>query len=317
MKALHIAACEKEGGIYRFEITPEGKLVKKGFTPMEMPMYMVEKNGRMHILLREPFENSKMSGYLSYDVCEDGSLYNPSDVVSTGGEVACHILAADEAIYAVNYVSGSVSKVGERTVTHTGKGPHPVRQTSPHTHFVGTTPDGEHILVTDLGTDSVYLYDKDLNEEGRITVPSGEGARHLIISDDGRYMFVANELGSSVSSYRYDKGEFSYIETVSTLPDGFDEFNLVAAIRYEDGKVYVSNRGHNSIAVFDFSKEKLTRKGIYSCGGKSPRDFIIEGDFIICTNERGNTVTVLSKEDMTLLHTEENIPSPLCALVTE
>ncbi len=315
MKMLYIAACDKEGGIYRFEIASDGKLIKKGFTPMEMPMYMVEKNGRMHILLREPYGTPGDSGYLSYKINEDGSLSDKSDLVSTGGEVACHILACDGAVYAVNYVSGSVSKVGEKVVKHSGKGPHPVRQTSPHTHFVGETPDGKSLLVTDLGTDSVYVYDKDLNEKKRFSVPSGEGARHLVFSDDGNFCFVANELGSSLSVFEVSGEEFTLIETLSTLPDGFNEFNLVAAIRFDNGKLYVSNRGHNSIAVYDFRNGRLLREGIYSCGGNFPRDFIIEGDYIICTNERGNTVTVLSKKDMSVLYIEENIPAPLCALV--
>jgi 6-phosphogluconolactonase (cycloisomerase 2 family) len=317
MRMLYIAACNKEGGIYRFELKNDGSLVKKGFTPMEMPMYMAEKDGRMHIILREPFLDSKESGYLSYDICEDGSLYNPSELVSTGGEVACHILATEEAVFTANYVSGSVSKVGEKVVIHTGKGPHPVRQTSPHTHFVGESPDGEAILVTDLGSDSVYVYDKDLNEKKRFFVPAGEGARHLVFSDNGKFCFVANELGSSVSVFEVKGEEFTLIETLSTLPEDFNDFNLVAAIRLDNDKLYVSNRGHNSIAVFDFSEEKLKREGIYSCGGNFPRDFIIEGDFIICTNERGNSVTVLSKKDMKLLYIEEDIPTPLCALVLE
>ena len=314
MNTLYIAACDKEGGIYRFEIKNDGSLTKKDFTPMNMPMYLVARDGKMHILLKEFSNNSSESGYISFKIGEDGSLSEPSEIISTGGEVACHIFADENAVYAVNYVSGSVSKVGEKVVVHSGSGPHPTRQTSPHTHFVGETPDGKNLLVTDLGNDSVYIYDKELNEKDRFCVPSGEGARHLVFSDDGEYLFVANELGSSVSVFKVSEGKYRLIQTVSTLPKEFNEFNLVAAIRFDGGKVYVSNRGHNSIAVYDFREGTLFLNGIYSCGGNFPRDFIISGDFIICTNERGNSVSVLSKKDMSVLYVEEGIPSPLCAL---
>lgn len=41
---IYIASCDKNGGIYHFDLDETGKLEKIGFTPMDRPMYMVIKD---------------------------------------------------------------------------------------------------------------------------------------------------------------------------------------------------------------------------------------------------------------------------------
>lgn len=313
-KTVYIASCTKDGGIYKYDLSASGKLTQTGFTPMDCPMYMIAEGNKMHIILKAPFGN-KESGLVTYDILPDGSLANPTRVHSTEGEVACHLCADNGNIYSVNYISGSINKAGEKTVTHTGSGPNLPRQDSPHTHYVGLTPDNKYICVTDLGLDTVFVYDKDLNLVSSAKVPDGYGVRHIIFSDCGKYMFAVNELISSVSAFSYSDGELTLIDTKGILPEGFDGNSTGGAIRIHNNLIYASNRGHESIAELSFDGRELKLLNIYSCHGDHPRDFDFVDDYLISTNMLSNNVAVMKIEGgKTELIDNVEIKEPLCVL---
>lgn len=306
---FYICSCVPDGGIYLCEMDESGKVEIKEFTPLDRPMYAVKDDDKLYVLLRAPFENSAESGLVSFDIGAEGELLNPSEIVSTKGEVACHLCVDGESVYAVNYISGSVSKCGEKTVCHSGVGPNLPRQDGPHTHYVSLTPDGEYLLATDLGLDSVFTYDKELNLQNVSKVPEGHGVRHLAFSDDGKICFAVNELASTVSAFEYCDGKLSLIDTASCIPESFDGETTAAAIRYNNGEVFVSNRGHDSVAVLEFKEGKLSLKNIFSCGGNGPRDFDLIGDYTVSTNEKSDSVTVIKNEKVV---SELCIKSPIC-----
>jgi len=312
---LYIASCDAEGGIRQYRMT-DGHPEPVGFTPMEYPMYMIlsgtGSGKKMHILLLNPFGTGE-SGLVTYRVAENGSLYDPSPVISTRGVEACHLCADGDRVYAVNYTTGSVFAVPDRLVTHTGRSVHPQRQTGPHTHFVDFTPDGRYLCVTDLGLDRILIYDKELNLQSDVRLPEGHGPRHLAFHADGRHVFCLNELASTVSLLRYEEGRMELLQTVSALPEDFAGESTGAAIRCIGNTVYASNRGHDSVAVFEFSEGSLVlRKTVPTCGS-SPRDFIVRDGLLISTNQFGNCVCFVSEKDGTL-KTKLEMPAPLCIL---
>ena len=136
---IYIASYDRSGGIYHYKMS-DGKLHLAEITPMDRPSYMVVEGRRMYIVLREPFENGE-SGVISYDLEDSGKLVNPSKIVSTQGIGACHILTDNGEVYCANYSSGSVIRMPEQLIQHTGQGVNPDRQDGPHAHFVGLTPD--------------------------------------------------------------------------------------------------------------------------------------------------------------------------------
>ena len=308
----YICSCTPDGGIYLCETDVSGKIDKKAFTPLDRPMYAVKANGKLYVLLRAPFENSAESGLVILNIGENGRLENPSEVFPTGGEVACHICVDGDNVYVVNYISGSVTLCGKKTVCHKGSGPNLPRQDGPHTHFAGLSPEGEYILVTDLGLDSIFVYDKDLNLQNTAKVPEGHGVRHLVFSDDGRFCFAVNELASTVTVFEYCDGKLKLVDTARAVPDDFEIETTAAAIRYTEGKIYASNRGHDSIAVMDFTDGRLTMKEFFWCGGNGPRDFALAGDFIISANEKSNNAVVL-KDGKVL--SELSVKSPVCVTI--
>lgn len=313
-KTVYIASCVKDGGIYRYNLSDEGKLTQAGFTPMDCPMYMIASGNKMHVILNAPFNNEE-SGLVTYDIMPDGSLENPTEICSTNGKVACHLCEDGGKIFCVNYVSGNVTKAGFKTVQHTGSGPNLPRQDGPHTHYAGLTPDKKYVCITDLGLDTIFVYDKDLNVVSCAKVPEGYGVRHLVFSDCGKYMFAVNELISSVSAFSYSDGKLELIDTVSILPEDFKEKSTGGAIRIHNNLIYASNRGHESIAELSFDGEKLKVLNLYSCHGTHPRDFDFVDDFLISTNMTSNNVAVMKISDgKTNLIDNIEIKEPLCVL---
>ena len=262
-------------------------------TELDRPMYTAIKNNKLYAVLRRPFKNSTDSGVVSFDIAKNGKLENQSMIFPTKGAVGCHLCVCEEKIYVTNYTSGSVILLPDKLVIHHGCSINTNRQASAHPHFVTVSPDDKYILVTDLGMDKIITYDKELNPVCAINTKHGNGPRHLTFSEDGRYLFCVNELSSTVTMYKYKDGRLSFLDEQSTLPKSFSGESTAAAIKCIKNKVYASNRGHDSIACFEIADETLKLCKIVSCGGKSPRDFEIIGNYIICTNEADNTITVL------------------------
>lgn len=290
MNKIYIASRTKNGGIYKFEFLKEKGYVEKEFFPLDSPMYMIIKNQKMHILLRSPFEN-KNSGYISCNIDDNGNLFDFRKLISTNGEIACHLTEIKEKIYCVNYTSGDVTKIGVKTVNQNSLGL-PIS----HPHYVGPTPDGKYIAVTDLGQDLIYIYDENLNCLNKVNMPIGHGVRHLVFSKDGRYVFTANELKSTVSVLEYKDGDMVLIDTISCLPKDFAGQSFVSAIRLYENYIYVANRGHNSISKLYFDGTKLEFIDCFDCKGKTPRDFIFHARRIICANQDSNNVTIFEED---------------------
>jgi 6-phosphogluconolactonase len=212
-------------------------------------------------------------------------------------------------------------------------GPNRDRQTQAHAHSITISPDNRFALACDLGLDRIYVYRVDPasaglapNDPPFAMAPPGAGPRHGKFSADGRFFYVANEMGGSVCVYSWDgaRGALTLKQTISTLPTGFRELNTVAEIRiHPNGRfVYVSNRGHDSIAVFgrDPVAGTLDLIEIVPCGGKHPRNFALsdDGRWLLCANRDTDTVVLFRVDPGSgRLHgtgREAAIPRPVCVL---
>ena len=303
---IYILSCEtieNGGGIYGYDLTKNGELNQLAYFSCDRPMYAVKCKRGLCVLLRQPFEDGEESGYFFLDE----NLQIPTEIKSTQGKCACHLCVDNDDVYIVNYLSGNVVKNGEITIQRQGGSIHPARQTEPHTHFVDETPDGS-LAVCDLGTDTLAIYDKDLGLLSESKVPSGYGIRHLVFSKDGKYIYTVNELVPSVGIFAYNKGTATLINTVSI--NCKNEKANGAAIRLStDGNyLYISLREENVICVFAVKGERLKLLQTFDCGGDSPRDFNIFGEYVICTNERSNNVSVLRLKDGIFVELVDSIP---------
>lgn len=308
---VYLLSCEtveNGGGIYAYDLLEDGQLKRQGYFACDRPMYAVKCEKGLCVLLRQPFENDENSCYFYIDE----RLQNTTALQSTLGKVACHLTVDADDVYIVNYLSGNIVKNGEVIAQRTGKSIHPTRQTEPHTHFVNKTADG-YFATCDLGTDTLAFYDKDLRLRSESKVPSGYGIRHLVFSNDGKYIYAVNELVPSVNIFAYRDGKAEYLNTVKI--DCKNEKADGAAIRLSaDGKyLYVSLRVENVICVYAVNGETLTLLQTADCGGNSPRDFDVRGNLLVCCNEKSNLITffAISNGSLTKLDNELKLPSPL------
>lgn len=317
MKHIYICSCDTDGGVYHYTLS-DNKFHFQEKLPLDRPMYMVINGRRAYILLREIDSSTHFGGLVRCDIAGDGSLVNLSSPVSTGGIVPCHLCIDGDTVYTVNYLSGNIVKIPDKVVTHTGSGTDKSRQDAPHTHFVTLAPDG-YVLCCDLGLDTVFTYDKALNETSRAAVPSGHGARHLEFSENGKRVYCVNEMGNSLTAFNYLNGQLKNPKTISLLPE-FVGKSTAAAIRRIDNILYASHRGADCISRIILKEDGEARLLENTpCGGSSPRDIYIINDLLLCANEQTDNVTVfkLSNERPALTDDEINLKHPLCICATE
>ena len=263
----------------------------------------------------------------------NGDRLSPMNRVELGSVGPCHLcLSPDERfLYAANYVAGSISVIsvqpnclGEaaQTIQHSGSGGDPSRQKGPHAHHVSFLPGTNVLCVVDLGLDAVMCYQQDpdtglLRFISRLDVESGLGPRHLAFSPKSRCAYLAHELGNAVSVLSFSQGQFETVQTLPTLPAGYNGRSYCGAIRVSaSGKrVYVSNRGHDSLAVFTVGEDgTLAPRGHLPVHGEFPRDFaLVDEAHILVANQNSGDITLLRDEgDCATLLTRFAMPAAVC-----
>lgn len=311
---VYIADCSENGGVYCYSLTESGSLKEKCFLPIPNPMFLNVDCNKMHVVLRSVSEFDGDSATVTFDIDENGQLVNMSDFTSTEGKIACHISSLNGNVYTANYISGSVCKQGGRVVEHLGYGPYFNRQDKSHCHFVSPSPDNKYLFAVDLGNDTIYTYDEKLNEVATAKVPLGHGCRHLAYSNDGKFVYCVNELASTVSVFEYSDGLLTLCETFDSIPNFVGE-NTAAAIRVSGDYLYMSNRGQDKIVVFKIDGCNLELVNSFDCGGKSPRDFNIYNDILVCTNESGEiSVFRVSGAQSQKIECDIKLNHPLCVV---
>jgi 6-phosphogluconolactonase len=321
---IYIASSVPDGGILRYRLSSGGELKLIDKLALPTPNWIERRGNVMYVTCRNPFPDSDESGVVRLSVRQDGSLVQDGEFLPTGGRSSCHVAFEGEDVYVANYSSGSITKMGNPPLCHAGRGVNPERQEMPHCHGAFFSPDRRYILVCDLGLDTVFVYDRELREISRARVPDGEGCRHLVFSRDGRFVYVENELGCSVSVFRWEDGRLIYRSTLPTRnyrPHQGE--NKGAAIKLSrDGKrLYITNRGENEALMLSVRGEKLRVRQRIPTEGDEPRDIgLLFGErFAIVTNQFSDSVSLyrlsrIRRGRMKLLQTLE-IPAPLA--VTE
>ena len=183
---------------------------------------------------------------------------------------------------------------------HTGSSVHPDRQTAPHAHQV--TVRGDLVYVVDLGLDEIVHYrlaaDGTLHRQGvTSTTPLGSGPRHLVLHPDGR-VFVANELASTVATYGPGFDVLDVRASVLVQPAG-DNLPSELLLSPDGTRLYVANRGNDTITTFAVTGEGLSPLDEVSTGGTWPRHFTLIGGALVVANQHSDTVTLLELDPRT------------------
>ena len=318
---------EKSKGIYRFTLDPEAEELNGGdlIEEFQGPLYLDIQDDKLYSLKQD----GDTAGITTFEIA-DGELKFIDECLPEG-ENGCYLTASSDGKYMLDavYDSGKLRlyKMDERGIVVErldvfqveGNGPHE-RQDHAHSHFVTETPDGKYFAAVDLGADKIVTF--SIEEERLVVVAEskvapGSGPRHLVFSDAGDYAYILTELSNEVIAAEYNDGAFSPIATYSLLPEDFTEHSQAAAIRkHPNGKyIYASNRGHNSIAVFEIKDngKSLDRLQIESSNSNWPRDFNItpDGQYLVCAHEKSHNLVLFKiNEDGTITRLDSEIKVP-------
>lgn len=293
----------------------------------QKPAYLQQVGDRVFAIKQD----GDLGGVASYQL-KDGQAELIDQKLGAGAPPAYVGYDQDrKLLYSANYHKGTVTvfKVasdGTLTqtdeVTHQGEcGPKP-EQDAPHAHYADLTPD-KRLAVCDLGMDLVVVY--DVSDDGKLTQASryqseaGFGTRHLVFHPNGQVAYVLGELSSKLEVLKYDAdtGSFSHVQTVATIPADWTAHNGAAAIHVcHSGRfVYVSNRGENTIAVFEVQPDgRVKHIQSVATAGDFPRDFSLSHDqkFMIVANQNTNDLTLMRRDPATghLATIQTGVPCP-------
>lgn len=273
---------------------------------------------------------------------EKGTLVHLNDQPSQGSE-SCHISIDSKGrmVFVSNYSTGNLSvfpvlKDGSLDgfsdlEQHSGNSINQQRQKGPHVHQSIVSPDDNFLYVSDLGIDLVKAYSIDYNKNSVTGIPGsdgivekGSGPRHSAIHKNQRFAYVINELASTVSAFEIESGNGRLIpiQTISTIPDDFNEVNYCADIHIDPSGefLYGSNRGHNSLAIFKIDQDsgKLVKVGFQSTYGEWPRNFLIDpkGEFVFAANQNSNNIVIFRRNsesgELSKIEKEIIVPKPVC-----
>ena len=279
-KGIYVAELDRESGKLS-EPRLAGEAVNPSFLAIHPSQKFLYAVGEV-----SDFEGKKSGGVSAFVVDPKSGALKLINQMSSGGAGPCHLTvdATGKDVLVANYGGGSVAclpinddgslRAASTFIQHEGSSVDKQRQAGPHAHSINIDAANRYAVAADLGLDKLMVYRFDPvkgtltpNDPPSLSLPAGGGPRHFAFHPDGVHAYACNEMLSTVSALSYDpkQGVLTELQTISTLPAGGHPGNSTAEVRvHPSGKfVYVSNRGHDSIAMFavDAKTGKLTPLG--------------------------------------------------------
>ena len=261
----------------------------------------------------------------------------------TQGADPCYVAVDKEQrnMFIANYSGGSlavfpINKDGSigalsQLVKDSGSSVVKDRQQGPHVHMAMLSPNEKYLLYTDLGTDKLNVMRYKASKTPPLSpadpafagVTPGAGPRHLVFSADGKFVFLLQEIGGIITTFGYDNGKLTRLDTADMKIHEFMGNIGSAAIHLSpDGRfLYASNRGNaNNITQYAINPDNghLTFVSRVNTVGRGPRDFMIDptGKYLIIANQIGNNIVVYKLNPTTgvpsSVVSQTQIDSPVC-----
>ncbi|MFO7673202.1 MAG: lactonase family protein [Lutibacter sp.] len=327
---------ESSEGIYVYDFNMKtGELTNKKLAAEALNSSFITFSSDKKLLYSvgetDNFEGEKSGFVNAYSVEKDGTLQFINKVSSNGAH-PCHIqLNEDNSKVAVsNYSGGTVSvysilKNGEISPANQVIDHNNATQQS-HAHSAKFYKN--NLFIADLGLNSFSQYklantDHKFKLKANYAIENNAGPRHFEISKKGKFIYVINELNSTISVLKQQKDSYIFVQNISTLDDGFNGENSCADIHLsKDGQfLYGSNRGENSIVVFKINEKsgEIKKTQTISTHGDWPRNFTLspDGNYLLAANQRSKNISVYSVDrktgNLTFLHSVDS-PTPSCLL---
>lgn len=335
-------------GIYLFGLDSKtGRLEPLGLAgAVKNPSFLAISPDKKFLYSVSELDGAKGGAISAYTIDASTGKITLLNQQPTVGAGPCHVSVdpTGKTVMAANYSGGCVvsypvkadGSLGEAGsfIQHEGaSNADPRRQKAPHAHSINVDKAGKFAFAADLGCDKIFIYKLDAvagkltpNTPPSVATPPAGGPRHFAFLPSGTAAYVCNEMTCTVTSFKYDadKGELTALDTLSTLPAGVavdPKFSTAETAVHPSGKfVYVSNRGHDTLAIFkvDASTGNLTYVENAPAGVQIPRNFGIDptGKWLIAAGQDSSTLAVFSIDQETgkLTPTGQTVDvgSPVC-----
>ncbi|TAG30750.1 MAG: lactonase family protein [Sphingobacteriia bacterium] len=329
-------------GIYTFQFnTKDGSALPLGKQATPNPSFLISSINQQ--IIYSVNEQANTGTVTAFKLNTKADSLTQLNTVATGGDHPCY-LASDRNnrfLFVSNYTGGSFSAIplkadgildtSIQTIQHIGKSIIIGRQESPHVHSTVLSPNEKYLLVQDLGTDKISVYQVDLNkiinpiDSSPIHIfncKPGSGPRHLIFHPTYKLAYAVQELSGAVTVMSFKNGRLKQIQEISMIPTSSKGKAGAADIHISpDGAfLYASNRGDfNELAIYKINKNgTLSHIATQSTLGKTPRNFAIDpsGKFLLIANQNSNEIVVFDRNKTTGLisHNGQRIKvgSPIC-----
>ena len=281
-------------------------------------------------------ENGKNSKVLSYDFDQNSGKLKLLNNQNSQGDNPCHIVEDGKNVIIANYSAGNIAvfaksssglSPAKQIIQYVGKSINEKRQEAPHAHMVCFSRDKKFVIVADLGNDTVTVYGYNPILEQPLTLvqtekmDAGSGPRHLVFSKNGQYVYVLNELTSTITTFNFAFGKLTRMSQTETLSKNFAGKTGSAEILVSpDGKfLYASNRGDvNSISTYKIGRNgSLNFVQETSTLGKGPRSFTLDESekFLLVGNQLSNEIVIFNRSKKTGKLTDSQKRITVCAPV--
>ena len=312
--------------------TGESKLLSTIMS--ENPSFISTSDNKKNFYAVNEFNNGGQS-LTSFLINEDNTLIKLNQLSTNFNNISgadpCNILLFKNYALTSNYTGGSFTlflidesnyslKKQIQSFSYSDKS---------HFHCAVLSPDKKYIFIADLGADVIHRF---TISESNIEIPLIEhkiiyeyknknqaGPRHMIFSQDGKFLYVLCELDDIISVFNYSNGELKHIQTIKAY-EGNGKGSADIHLSKNGSYLYTSHRlKDDGISIFKVDKinGNLEQKGFVKTG-IHPRNFNItpNGKFLICACRDSNKIQFyeINQEngDLKYVNKDINIDKPVC-----
>ena len=309
-------------GIYLADWNPDGTLGPITLAAeMQSPTFLARGKHSRHLYATSEVAEGQA---VAFTIASHTGQLTRLNAQSTQGNGPAHIAVSPNgrAAFATNYGSGSLTSY---TIAPSGELSPPVSHfqyapidakpghQQPHAHQATSSHDSRWLLVNDLGSDRINIYRTDSHTGSLTPAPQPfwqarfqSGPRHLAFHPNGRWVYNANELDSTVDHLLWDNHHGTLTTAgafTSTLLADYPAGHSTASeiLASPDGNfLYVGNRGNESITVFNIHPQTgaLTLAQLAPHGGKTARHIALSptGAFLLIACQDSNSIVVLARD---------------------
>lgn len=320
-------ACHTESeGIFAFDWDPATGVLTKVGLAAKIPLvaWLAFSHGDQFMYSASElaeFEGKPTGEVASFRV-ENGEVKQLS-ARNSAGKGTCHVAVDNTGrmLIAADYVGGSAAtfRIEDGQLSeavwkehYTDLGPNKERQESAHAHFASFSPDNRFAYINDLGGDVIHIYRPDpataeMTRAGVYRGGPGWGPRTLHFHPNGHTAYCMYEMASKVDVLDWHKsdGSLTRLTTIDLLPaDYHGPTRGCDTVISNDGRfVYFANRDDNFLYSFkaDWKSGALTPMRRSSCGGKTPRNFVLDPteQWMLVANQDSNQLSVFKRNPET------------------